>query len=141
MSELKTNSVKSPIWINIISIIVVLFGLATIKEGGATLFTTEGRIAAGKYVPFVLWFNFIAGFIYIVAGIAIFKHKTCSKRLSTVIAIATTIVFILFGIHVLNGGEYEVRTVVAMTIRSTLWILIAFTIFRSKTFKIINCNC
>jgi hypothetical protein len=141
MSESKMNNEKRPMRINIIAAIAIIFGIATIKEGGTVLFTNEGRIAAGHYVPFVLWFNFIAGFAYIMAGIAILRLKTCSKRLSAVIAIATTIVFILFGVHIFNGGEYEMRTVIAMTIRSTLWISIAITAFRSKVLNPINCNC
>ncbi len=141
MSEPLTSNKKKPMWINIVSVIVILFGIATIKEGGTVLFTEEGRNSAGNFVPFVLWFNFIAGFAYIMAGITLFKLKICAKRLSVLIATTTSIVFILFGIHIFSGGEYEMRTVVAMTIRSTLWISIAITIFRSKTFKLINCNC
>ena len=141
MSESEMDNNKRPMWINIVSAITILFGLVTIKEGGTVLFTEEGRIAAGHFVPFVLWFNFIAGFAYIMAGIALFRLKICTKRLSALIAVATTLVFILFGIHIFNGGEYEIRTVIAMTIRSTLWISIAVTLFRSKTIKSINCNC
>ena len=88
------NGKIRPTWIKIVSLLTIVFGLATIKEGGLALFTQEGRIGAGNYVPFVLWFNFIAGFFYILAGIAIFKLKSCSKRLSLIIAISTTFIFI-----------------------------------------------
>lgn len=39
---------KKPRSIMIMSIIAIIFGVATIKEGGAVLFTDEGRVAAGK---------------------------------------------------------------------------------------------
>ena len=29
------------------------------------------RAAAGQFMPFVLWFNFIAGFAYVVAGVGL----------------------------------------------------------------------
>ena len=48
--------------------IAIVFGIMTIKSGGAVLFTDgEARLAAGDYVSFVLWFNFLAGFLYVVA--------------------------------------------------------------------------
>ena len=53
-----------------ISLVAVGFGLLTIKEGGTILFgDAAARAAAGNYVPFVLWFNFVAGFAYVFAGI------------------------------------------------------------------------
>lgn len=135
------NNTTRPKWIKVISLFTVLFGMLTIKEGGAVLFTEEGRIAAGNFVPFVLWFNFIAGFFYIIAGIAIFRLKGCSKRISSLIAISTSIVFISFLVHIFIGGAYEVRTIVAMTMRSALWITIAIIAFRSKVLNPINCAC
>lgn len=135
------NESKRPLWISILSVVAILFGIATIKEGGTVLFTEAGQQSAGNYVPFVLWFNFVAGFAYIIAGVALYKRKSCSRRLAVVIAISTSIIFILFGLHILNGGAYEVRTVAAMTIRSTLWISIAIAALRTKALKPIACQC
>ncbi len=60
-----------------ISLVAVAFGLLTIKEGGTILFGGEAaRAAAGNYVPFVLWFNFLAGFAYVVAGIGLWLQAT-----------------------------------------------------------------
>lgn len=126
------NKPKRPLWISVASIGAILFGLVTIKEGGTVLFTEAGQKDAGNYVPFVLWFNFLAGFAYVVAGVALYKLKSFARPLVFVIAVSTSIVFILFGAHILSGGAYEMRTVAAMTIRSTLWILIAIAFLRSK---------
>lgn len=141
MNELIINKPKRPLWVYIFSLVAILFGMATIKEGGTVLFTEAGEKNAGNYVPFVLWFNFIAGFAYILAGITLYKLKSCSRRLVLMIAVSTSIVFILFGLHVFNGGAYEMRTVLAMTIRSSLWILISTIVLRTKTFLPINCRC
>lgn len=135
------NKPKRPLWIIVFSVVAILFGVATIKSGGTVLFTEAGKTSAGKYVPFVLWFNFIAGFAYVLAGIALFRLKTCSRRLVLALAITTSIVFILFGLHIFNGGAYENRTVAAMTIRSLLWIVIATTVLRSKILRPVSCQC
>jgi hypothetical protein len=132
---------KRPLLITSLSLVAILFGIATLKEGGTVLFTEAGKQGAGNFVPFVLWFNFFAGFAYIFAGIMIFRLKSCSRKLSSVIAIATVIVFVLFGVHILNGGAYELRTVVAMTLRSGIWIAIALFAFRAKVLRPIDCEC
>jgi hypothetical protein len=141
MNDILENKSKRPFWLTVVAIVAILFGIATVKEGGTVLFTEAGKQGAGNYVPFVLWFNFFAGFAYIMAGIAMFKLKSCSRRLTAVIAISTTIVFILLGIHIFNDGLYELRTVMAMTIRSTLWISIAILALRAKALKQVNCHC
>lgn len=141
MSELMVNKQKRPLLLIVMAVIAILFGLATIKEGGAVLFTEKGKMAAGHYVPFVLWFNFLAGFAYILAGIALVKLKACVRRLSVVIALSTVVVFIFFGIHIFNGGAYEVRTIAAMSIRTLLWIFIAIKIRGLKILEANDCHC
>ena len=113
-------------WIRAISLLAVVFGLMTLKEGGAVLFGSgEARTAAGNYVPFVLWFNFVAGFAYVVAGVGIWLQRRWAAGLALVIAAATALVFAAFGVHVLAGGDYELRTVVAMSLRTLVWTAIA----------------
>ncbi len=132
---------QRPIIITIFSVVAILFGIATIKEGGTALFSEAGQREAGNYVPFVLWFNFFAGFAYILAGVMLFRLKSCSRKLSAVIAITTAFVFILLGAHILSGGAYELRTVVAMTLRSGIWITIAFFALKAEVLKPIDCKC
>ena len=109
-----------------VTIVAVLFGLLTIKSGGSVLFIDgPARQAAGNYVPFVVWFNFLAGFIYIIAGAGLWMQKQWAAWLSVFIALATLVVFVIFGIVVLNGEAYELRTVAAMSLRTVVWTLIA----------------
>lgn len=113
-------------WRHILAIFLLLFGLATIKEGGAVLFfDSAARAAAGNYVPFVLWFNFLAGFAYITASIGIFLNTEWANRLAVAIAALTAIIFIALGIHILRGGLYETRTLIAMTLRTSIWTFTA----------------
>jgi hypothetical protein len=109
-----------------------MFGALTVFSGGRALFGgPEARIAVGNAVPFVLWFNFLAGFAYIAAGIGLWLHRPWAARLALLIALATLVVFAAFGIHVAQGGAYETRTVAAMTLRSLVWIAIAATAWRA----------
>lgn len=127
----KTTS-RRPRWATMLALVAILFGIVTIIVGGKTLFgSAEERAAAGNIVPFVLWFNFVAGFAYVIAGLGLFLWKRWAAQLSAVIAVATIAVFIAFGIHVFLGGAFEVRTVGAMAIRSAVWIVIAALACRS----------
>lgn len=114
-----------PRWLAAVSLVAILFGLLTIKEGGSVLFTEQGRIGAGNYVPFVLWFNFIAGFFYVVAGIGLWQRRAGAVRLAFAIALATLAVYAAFAVYIALGNAYETRTVVAMALRSGIWIVIA----------------
>ena len=128
MASMKTDQ-SIGIWFT--TIIAVVFGLLTIKSGGAVLFVDGiAREEAGNYVPFVLWFNFVAGFAYLIAGTGIFMQKIWAARMSVFIVIATIVVFVLFGIHILNEGTYELRTVAAMSLRTIAWALIATFAYR-----------
>ena len=114
------------IWPWALSLVAVAFGLLTIKEGGTVLFGDQAaRVAAGNYVPFVLWFNFLAGFAYVAAGVGLWLRQRWAAWLAIAIAAATAVTFVAFGLHVLTGGAFEPRTVVAMSLRTLIWVVIA----------------
>ena len=113
-------------WMQAASIVAVAFGLLTLKEGGTVLFGgPETRAAAGQIVPFVLWFNFLAGFAYVAAGVGLWMQRRWALWLAVAIAASTGLVFAAFGVHVLGGGAHETRTVVAMTLRTLVWAALA----------------
>ena len=123
---------RRPRWAAILALVAIVFGIVTIIVGGKTLFGgTKVRIAAGNIVPFVLWFNFVAGFAYVIAGLGLFWWKRWAAQLSAAIAVATMDVFIAFGIHIFLGGMFEGRTVGAMIFRSAVWIAIAASACRT----------
>lgn len=108
------------------ALVAIVFGLATILSGGQALFGgAAARAGVGNAVDFVLWFNFAAGFAYVLAGIGLLLRSHWAVGLSILIAVATVVVFAGFGVHVLTGGAYEMRTVGAMALRSAVWIGIA----------------
>jgi len=123
---------KQPgVLIRAVSLIAVLFGLMTIKEGGAVLLGNEAALAAaGNYVPFVLWFNFVAGFVYVAAGIGLWMQKRWAAWLAIALAVATALTLAAFGVHVYSGGAYENRTAIAMSMRTLIWIIISTIAWR-----------
>ena len=117
------------IWI--ITVIAVAFGLLTIKSGGSVLFVDGTfREEIGNYVPFVVWFNFLAGFVYLIAGGCLWMQKHWAVWISIFIVVATLVVFAILGIHILKGGMFEVRTIAAMSLRTVVWALIAMFAYR-----------
>ncbi|MDN5787647.1 hypothetical protein [Pseudorhodobacter sp.] len=75
------------------AIVAVLFGLLTIGAGGKALF---GNVPVENAVPFVLWFNFIAGFAYVAAGFGLFWRQSWAVRLSIAIFVMTVLVTLAF---------------------------------------------
>jgi len=113
-------------WIRLAALVAVVFGLVTIRSGGTVLFGDEAaRAAAGDYVPFVLVFNFGAGFVYVLAGIGLWLQRSWGVWLADALAVATLLVFAAFGVYIVTGGAFEPRTVGAMTVRSAVWVVLA----------------
>jgi hypothetical protein len=110
----------------------LIFGLVTIVSGGRALFgSPEARAAVGQAVPFVLWFNFLAGFVYVVAGAGLLWRRAWAAHVAVFIAVSTLLVFGAFAVHLLGGGAFEARTVGAMIVRSSFWIAVAIVARRA----------
>ncbi|MDH3335855.1 MAG: hypothetical protein OEL50_04350 [Rhodospirillaceae bacterium] len=117
---------KSPKITSILAVVALVFGIATIISGGQVLFgPEEKRIGAGNYVPFVLWFNFVAGFAYMAAAVGIYLRARWGAYLAIAVFLGTALTFAMFGLHILMDGAYEARTVGAMVLRTGVWALIA----------------
>lgn len=123
-----TGSIR-PRWAVVAGWVAILFGVMTILVRGKTLIVDTA--AAGDIVPFVLWFNFVASFAYMIAGYGILVWKPWAAWLSAAIAVATFVTFVAFGIHVALGGSFAARTAGAMTLRSFVWIVIAVAACRA----------
>ncbi|WP_246525671.1 hypothetical protein [Thalassovita aquimarina] len=112
----------------------LVFGGLTIVSGGSVLFGGEAiRAQAGDVVPLVVWFNFAAGFAYVVAGFGIWKWAHWAFPLSVAIAVATLAVAAVFALLVLAGTAFEMRTVAALTLRFFIWASISALIRPRRT--------
>ena len=108
--------------VHITGAIAVLFGVLTIVSGGRALF---GGAEMGAVVPFVLWFNFLAGFAYVVAGVGMWRHCPWAAQLALGLFIATAALFGAFGLHIFAGRPFEPRTLGAMSLRTLFWAFAA----------------
>ena len=111
------------------AVVAVIFGLLTIFSGGRALF---GGADMGAVVPYVLWFNFLAGFAYVVAGLGLWYRTNWAANLSIFIALATAAVFATFLWQVWTGTAYEVRTMGAMGLRLATWTAISIIALKSR---------
>ncbi len=119
-----TNRPKSVL---IAAVFACVFGALTVFSGGSVLFDIgPARAAAGNYIPFIAWFNFLAGWFYILAGIGLYLWQGWAVKLSMFIFMATLAAFAVLSIHIAFDGLYEMRTIGAMALRSTVWLIIAF---------------
>ncbi len=124
--------IARPRWVTVVAVLLGLFGVLTIFSGGRALFGSAlAQAAVGDAVPFVVWFNFLAGFFYVVASIGLYRWQRWAARLSLGIALATMLVFAAFGWHVASGYAYELRTVAAMLLRSGVWLVVAVAACRA----------
>lgn len=117
--------------IRIVAVLAVIFGLATLKQGGAVLLGDADAVrSAGRYVPFVVGFNVLAAFAYIAAGIGLWLRRRWVAGLALAIAVATLVVFGALGVHIADGGAYEPRTIFVMSVRSLVWFAVALLAYR-----------
>ncbi len=105
--------------------VLILFGIATIFAGGSVILDIFGmREKEGNYVLFVVWANFISGFLYLIGAYGFSKHKAWT---ASVLSVATWILIAAFAgllIHIQNGGIHENKTIVAMIFRTSLTIVL-----------------
>ena len=128
----RIQSSPRPIWAIMIGAIAILFGALTIWSGGQVLFGPDAsRTEAGNYLPVILWFNFLSGFLYVLAGIELPRWRESSVVLAAILATALVLVWIYFGLHILVGGAYEQRTLLAMVLRLAFWLVTAVLTYRA----------
>jgi len=116
--------------------VAMAFGALTILSGGRVLFgSAAAQQAAGNAVPFVLWFNFLSGFVYVLASIGIAMGRRWGTLIALALVAGIAIVFAFFGLHVVQGGAFEIRTAGAMALRLVVWIAIAAVAVRNVPVK------
>lgn len=119
-------------WVRPISAAAAFFGLLTIFSGGMALFGgAAAKAAVGDAVPLVLWFNFLAGFAYLLGAFALYKSTIWARRIAWLVGLSTLLVFAVLIIMALSGTPFEWRTVGAMTIRTGFWLSIAIALSRT----------
>jgi hypothetical protein len=128
-----TELPRSPKWAKVVAALAAIFGVMTLFSGGSVLFGPDlAQEAAGNYMAFVVWFNFLAGFAYVIAAIGIWLNRGWAIGLSALIAAATCLAALGFGIQVVLGASYEMRTVAALILRIGIWVAITLALLRAR---------
>ena len=118
--------------LRVLAMVAMVFGALTVFSGGRALFGgAVARAAVGNAVDFVLWFNFLAGFLYLLAGWGLLRRQAWARHLASFLALSTAAVAAAFGVHVIGGGAFEPRTVGALMLRLGFWVVVAWVAHRT----------
>jgi undecaprenyl pyrophosphate phosphatase UppP len=105
---------------------LLLFGLITVFVSSAVIFDWFGiRAKEGDFVPFVVYANMTCGYLYLIAFFCNIRKKFQTSfyllMLSALILIGT---FFFLNEHIATGGLYEVKTLKAMSFRTTITFIL-----------------
>ena len=110
--------------------ILAAFGLLTLFLSSSVIFDLFGiREKEGKYVPLVVWANFISSILYLVAAYGLLKMNKWPVWLLVISAVILVAAFTGLKIHISEGGLYEAKTLKAMIFRISITILFAVTFY------------
>lgn len=117
-----------------LSATLLIFGAVTVFMSSAVLFDFFGiRAREGNFVPFIVWTNWLCGFLYLVTAYGIYRQKKWTLYgLVTALVLLVTATAVLI-IHIKNGGLYEMKTLGAIAFRTALTAL--FTVLTPKFIK------
>lgn len=118
---------ERPRILTVAAAVAVVFGAITVISGARALITPGPSV-----VPFVVWFNYVAGFAYIAAGYGLWRGATWAQWLAGAITLTTAIIFLGFLWHIAQGGAWMGRTLGATGIRIAVWAAIATIAFRRR---------
>lgn len=118
--------------LKVLAATAVVFGGLTVFSGANALFgDAAARASVGQAVGFVLWFNFLAGFVYVLAGLGLWLGRGWARAWSALLAGSTALVATAFAVHVVSGGAFEMRTVGALLLRVGFWVAVAVVAHRA----------
>ena len=105
----------------VVAIVLIAFALVTVFMSSSVIFDWFGiREKEGDYVPFIVWTNFIAGFIYLISAYGFLKAKKWTFWVLIGTAIFLVTALIILGLYIDAGGIFELKTVGAMGFRIIL---------------------
>lgn len=109
-----------------LSAFLTLFGALSVFMTLSIIFDLFGiREKEGNYVLFIVYANLACGLIYLSASYQLWHNVKLSFANLTAAALILIIAFIFLQIHISNGGIYELKTVKAMTFRTSITIVMA----------------
>lgn len=107
-----------------VALFASVFGVVTTLAAVRALFGHSASGASEAIVPFVVWFDFAAGFAYVAAAFGLALARRWSIALALALAVGTAVVFTVFGLYVAAGGALQTHAVYALGLRTSVWVAI-----------------
>ncbi|HKJ87518.1 MAG TPA: hypothetical protein VKA48_03330 [Gammaproteobacteria bacterium] len=102
------------------------FGVVTLWAAAMLLFgPVSTEQVAGVFPPFLVWFDFLVGFLYLAGATGLLLRRRWAGTLAAAIAVVTAIIFAIYGLRALQGAPYEPRIVGALAGRVAFWAIMA----------------
>ena len=104
--------------IYLIATFLGVFALLTLYLSGSIIFDLfEMRAKQGDYVMPVIWANFIASLLYLVAAFGFIKQKKHTSKILALAFIVLIIGAVGLYLHINSGGVYMQKTIKAIGFR------------------------
>lgn len=110
--------------------ILLLFAVLTLFMSSSVIFDLFGiRAKEGNYVLFIVWANFIASILYLIAVYGFIKKTHWTFKVLIIALIILVVAFVGLQIYIQNGGIYETKTVKAMGFRIVLTLIFSLVAY------------
>lgn len=110
----------------IVAIVLIAFAGLTLFMSSSVIFDWFGiRDKQGNYVPFIVWINFIVGFLYLISAYGILKSNKWAVKILIFAEVLLILAFIGLAIHIDQGRTFELKTIQAMLFRITVTLAFA----------------
>ncbi|HIP49449.1 MAG TPA: hypothetical protein EYG92_10865 [Lutibacter sp.] len=116
----------------LLGILLATFGLLTLYLSGSVIFDLfEMRAKQGDFVMPVIWANFVASLLYLVAAFGFFKQRKWTSKI-LIFAVAVLIIGAVgLYLHIDSGGVYMQKTIKAIGLRmGVTLVFLAFSYFK-----------
>lgn len=107
-----------------------MIGLLSIKEGGSVLLGLSTK--AYPVLPWLVWYNFVMGFVSVIAGAGLWTQRRWGGVLAAVILLSHGIVFLSLMALVMLGKTVARISTMAMLFRTAIW-LVLYMVLRWKS--------
>jgi len=112
---------KGPILRYVLAAVLLLFGALTLFLSTSVIFDLFGvRAREGNYVLVVVWANFIASILYVLAAVGVLAQRRWPPKLLLAAVAVLVGAAVVFAWHVYSGGIYEQKTIGALAFRTLL---------------------
>lgn len=112
---------KAPILRYVLASVLLLFGALTLFLSTSVIFDLFGvRAREGHYVLVVVWANFFASILYVLAAVGVIAQRRWPAKVLLVAVVVLVGAAVVFAWHVYSGGLYEQKTIGALAFRTLL---------------------